>query len=159
MLVNFHTFVPPVRGGKGGKTVEKNVEVKVLWAMYLENRLAVLTAAMTGLSLRRVLRLPACALADDGSLVAYGCRWVLPHPLARSLRRVRDAMSMFPHRDKYTACRTWQAVYRDCRRACAAVGVPYIAPTALARRFTPLPCYPMPGAAVPVVHRRRHGGL
>lgn len=105
--------------------------------MWPENRLVVVVAALTRLTISDAVELRACQL--QGEYIAVGLRkyWI-PAAVMAALRRISDGTYVFPHRDYAGRHRTRQAVYRDMRRACRQIGTRRCTPAAVAHLYKPL---------------------
>lgn len=112
-------------------------EYKILREMWPENRLVVIIATLTGLTISDAVGLRSCQL--QGEYIAVGLRkyWI-PAAVMAALRRISDGTYVFPHRDYAGRHRTRQAVYRDMLRACRQIGTKRFTPAAVARLYKPL---------------------
>ena len=106
--------------------------------MWPENRLIVIIATLTGLTISEVVRLRSCQLQGEYIAVGFRKYWI-PAAVMAALRRISDGTYVFPHRDYAGRHRTRQAVYRDMLRACRQIGTQQrFTPAAVARLYKPL---------------------
>lgn len=110
----------------------------VLREMWPENRLVIIVAALTDLSVRDAVRVRKEQLQGDHLVVGAKKFW-LPAAVRSALARIsEDDGYIFPHRLKARSHRTRQAVYKDMRRACRQLNCERITPNQVARTYKPL---------------------
>lgn len=124
----------------GGDNVGHTIDsvTAVLREMWPENRLVIIVAALTDLSVRDAVRVRKEQLQGDYLVVGAKKFW-LPSAVRSALARIaEDDGYIFTHRIKPRSHRTRQAVYKDMRRACHQLNCERITPSQVARTYKPL---------------------
>lgn len=110
----------------------------VLREMWPENRLVIIVAALTDLSVRDAVAVRKEQLQGDYLVVGAKKFW-LPSAVRSALVRIAaEDGYIFTHRLKAGSHRTRQAVYKDMRRACHQLNCERITPNQVARTYKPL---------------------
>lgn len=124
----------------GGDNVGHTIDsvTAVLREMWPENRLVIIVAALTDLSVRDAVAVRKEQLQGDYLVVGAKKFW-LPSAVRSALVRIAaEDGYIFTHRLKAGSHRTRQAVYKDMRRACNQLNCERITPNQVARTYKPL---------------------
>lgn len=124
----------------GGDNVGHTIDsvTAVLREMWPENRLVIIVAALTDLSVRDAVAVRREQLQGDYLVVGAKKFW-LPSAVRSALVRIAaEDGYIFTHRLKAGSHRTRQAVYKDMRRACRQLNCESITPNQVARTYKPL---------------------